>query len=118
MLGSVAKLSIESGPAQINRLDRSRNVTLDVELGSRALGDLHAEAIQLPALKSLPPSVKRVELGDAQEMQNLFASFGVAMAVGVLCIYGVLVLLFKDFMQPVTILTALPLSIGGAFVGL
>jgi multidrug efflux pump subunit AcrB len=118
LLGSVAKLSVESGPAQISRLDRSRNVTLDVELGSRVLGDLHAEAIQLPALKNLPPSVKRVELGDAQEMQNLFASFGVAMAVGVLCIYGVLVLLFKDFMQPVTILTALPLSVGGAFVGL
>jgi multidrug efflux pump subunit AcrB len=38
------------------------------------------------------------------------------MAIGVLCIYGVLVLLFKDFMQPMTILAALPLSIGGAIV--
>jgi multidrug efflux pump subunit AcrB len=56
------------------------------------------------------------ELGDAQEMQSLFASFGIAMLIGVLCIYGVLVLLFKDFLQPVTILAALPLSIGGAFV--
>ncbi|MBK9624047.1 MAG: efflux RND transporter permease subunit [Rhodocyclaceae bacterium] len=118
LLGSVATLRIESGAAQINRLDRSRNVTLDVELGTRPLGDLHAEAIQLSSLKKLPPSVKRVELGDAQEMQNLFASFGVAMSIGVLCIYGVLVLLFKDFMQPITILAALPLSIGGAFVGL
>ena len=33
-----------------------------------------------------------------------------------LCIYGVLVLLFEDFLQPITILAALPLSIGGAFV--
>jgi len=40
------------------------------------------------------------------------------MAIGVLCIYGVLVLLFKDFLQPATILAALPLSIGGAFVAL
>jgi multidrug efflux pump subunit AcrB len=40
------------------------------------------------------------------------------MTIGVLCIYMVLVLLFKDFMQPVTILAALPLSIGGAFVAL
>ncbi len=62
--------------------------------------------------------MKIVELGDAQEMQALFASFGIAMLIGVLCIYGVLVLLFKDFMQPVTILAALPLSIGGAFVAL
>ena len=67
---------------------------------------------------NLPPTVKSAELGDAQEMQALFASFGIAMTIGVLCIYGVLVLLFKDFMQPVTILAALPLSIGGAFVAL
>jgi multidrug efflux pump subunit AcrB len=40
------------------------------------------------------------------------------MLIGVLCIYGVLVLLFKDFMQPATILAALPLSIGGAFFAL
>ncbi len=51
-------------------------------------------------------------------MQALFASFGIAMMIGILCIYGVLVLLFKDFMQPVTILAALPLSIAGAFVAL
>jgi len=49
-------------------------------------------------------------------MQALFASFGIAMLIGILCIYGVLVLLFNDFMQPVTILAALPLSIGGAFI--
>jgi multidrug efflux pump subunit AcrB len=62
--------------------------------------------------------VQIAELGDAQEMAALFNSFGVAMLIGVLCIYGVLVLLFNDFMQPVTILAALPLSIGGAFVAL
>ncbi len=72
----------------------------------------------MPSMKNLPPSVKIAELGDAQEMEALFASFGIAMLIGVLCIYGVLVLLFKDFMQPATILAALPLSIGGAFVAL
>ena len=46
-------------------------------------------------------------------MSELFASFGLAMLTGVLCIYIVLVLLFKDFVQPVTILVALPLSIAG-----
>ena len=118
MLGTVASVTMESGPAQIDRLNRSRNVTLDVELGSRSLGDLNTEARALPSMRNLPPSVKIAELGDAQEMLLLFESFGLAMLIGVLCIYGVLVLLFKDFMQPVTILAALPLSIGGAFVAL
>jgi len=57
-------------------------------------------------------------VGDAEMMTELFASFGLAMLTGVLCIYIVLVLLFKDFLHPVTILCALPLALGGAFVGL
>lgn len=118
MLGTVASVSMNSGPAQIDRLNRSRNVTLDVELGTRQLGEVNTEARALPALKNLPPSVQLVELGDAQEMTALFASFGIAMGIGVLCIYGVLVLLFHNFLQPLTILAALPLSIGGAFIGL
>lgn len=118
LLATVASIAVESGPAQINRLNRSRNVTLEVELGKRALGEVNEEARALPTLKNLPPSVKIAELGDTQEMAALFASFGIAMLIGVLCIYCVLVLLFKDFMQPVTILAALPLSIGGAFVAL
>jgi multidrug efflux pump subunit AcrB len=118
LLANVATITMESGPAQIDRLNRSRNVTLEVELSGRSLGEVNAEARALPALANLPASVQIAELGDAQEMQALFASFGVAMLIGVLCIYGVLVLLFADFMQPLTILAALPLSIGGAFVAL
>ncbi|ELX10533.1 multidrug resistance protein MdtC [Janthinobacterium sp. HH01] len=118
LLATVATITMESGPAQINRLNRSRNVTLEVELGKRSLGEVNEEARALPTMKNLPPSVKIAELGDTQEMAALFASFGLAMLIGVVCIYCVLVLLFKDFMQPVTILFALPLSIGGAFVAL
>ena len=109
---------MDSGPAQIDRLNRSRNVVLDVELGSRQLGEVYAEAMALPGLRNLPAGVRQTELGDAKEMQALFASFGLAMAIGLLCIYMILVLLFHDFLQPITILGALPLSIGGAFVAL
>ncbi|HET7730850.1 MAG TPA: efflux RND transporter permease subunit [Usitatibacter sp.] len=115
-LSTVASVEMDSGPAQINRLDRSRQVTFDVELGIRELGNVHAEALQLPSVKSLPPGVKMAELGDAQMMEELFGSFGLAMFIGLMCIYAVLVLLFRDFLQPVTILAALPLSLGGAFV--
>jgi multidrug efflux pump subunit AcrB len=69
----------------------------------------------LPAFKSLPAGVRIVEQGELQRMAELFTSFGTAMAIGVFCIYAVLVLLFHDFMQPATILCALPLALGGAF---
>jgi multidrug efflux pump subunit AcrB len=77
-----------------------------------------AEVGRLPSMTTLPPGVKRAESGDAERMQELFGSFGLAMLTGVMCVYIVLVLLFKDFLQPVTILAALPLSMGGAFVAL
>jgi multidrug efflux pump subunit AcrB len=72
----------------------------------------------LPSIKSLPPGVTVLEIGDAEVQGELFASFGLAMLTGVLCIYIVLVLLFKAFLHPFTILAALPLSLGGAFVAL
>jgi len=56
--------------------------------------------------------------GDLQRMSEMFSSFGIAMAIGVFCIYGVLVLLFHDFLQPATILAALPLSLSGAVAAL
>ncbi len=118
MLGTVADLRLDSGPAAIDRLDRNRDVIINVELNGLELGTVFAQVNELPSLKNLPPSVKRLESGDAEMMQELFASFGLAMFAGVLCVYMVLVLLFKDFLQPVTILAALPLSIGGAFVAL
>ena len=118
MLSQVAEVSIGSGPAQIDRLNRSRQITLDVELGGQELGDVQTKALALPSVVNLPDSVRQVPLGDAEMMGELFASFGLAMVIGVLCIYAVLVLLFKDFLQPMTILAALPLAIGGAFVAL
>jgi multidrug efflux pump subunit AcrB len=118
MLGNVADISMNSGSAQIYRLDRSRVVTLNMELNGRQLGDVFTEVGNLPSMKSLPPGVKRAESGDAERMQELFGSFGLAMLTGVMCVYIVLVLLFRDFLQPVTILAALPLSMGGAFVAL
>ena len=118
MVSQVATLELTSGPAVIDRYNRSRNVTFEVELSGVPLGDVTQRVQTLPAIQGLPPGVKVVEVGDAEVMGELFASFGLAMLTGVLCIYIVLVLLFKGFLQPVTILAALPLSLGGAFVGL
>jgi multidrug efflux pump subunit AcrB len=118
MLGQVATLELTGGPAVIDRYDRSRNINFEIELSGQPLGDVAEAVQQLPSVRNLPPGVKVVEIGDAEVMGELFASFGLAMLTGVLCIYIVLVLLFKDFLHPVTILSALPLSLGGAFVAL
>ena len=118
MLSQVATLEMAGGPAVIDRLNRARNITFEVELSGAPLGDVTAAVAKMPSIVNLPPGVKQLALGDAEVMGELFASFGLAMLTGVLCIYIVLVLLFKAFLHPFTILAALPLSLGGAFVGL
>jgi len=117
-LSSLADIRMGSGASQIDRLDRNRNVTVSVELSGRALGEVMQEVRALPAMRNLPQGIFEVQQGELQRMSELFGSFGLAMAVGILCIYVVLVLLFHDFLQPVTILCALPLSVGGALVAL
>ncbi|MDD5392587.1 MAG: efflux RND transporter permease subunit [Thiothrix sp.] len=117
-LSAVADVQLGSGPAQIARFDRMRNVSIDVELNGLPVGQVIAQADKLPSLQTLPPGVYRQSSGDAERMAELFGGFGGAMLIGVLLIYIVLVLLFHDFLQPITILTALPLSVGGAFLAL
>ena len=118
MLSQVASMEVAGGPAVIDRYDRSRNINFDVELSGLPLGEVAAAVQNLPSIRNLPPGVAVREVGDAEVMGELFASFALAMLTGVLCIYIVLVLLFKSLLHPVTILFALPLSLGGAFVGL
>ncbi len=118
MLAQVAHISMGSGPAVIDRYDRARNIKFEIELSGLPLGEVTDQVKNLAAVKNLPAGIAVVEVGDAEAMGELFASFGLAMLTGVLCIYIVLVLLFKGFLHPLTILAALPLSLGGAFVGL
>jgi multidrug efflux pump subunit AcrB len=118
MIGTVARLEIGGGPAEIDRYDRLRNVNFEIELNGQPLGEVEKQALALPSLKSLPPGVIQTTMGDAEAMGELFQSFSIAMLTGVLCIYIVLVLLFHDFVQPATILAALVLSIPGAFLAL
>jgi len=117
-LASVAEISIGSGPAQIDRHDRNRHVTVTADLNGMAIGEAMAKIEALPAVRAMPANVSLVPAGGAEIGEELGVGFLTALVAGVLSIYCVLVLLFKDFVQPVTILSALPLSVGGAFVGL
>ena len=113
-LDTVAALEMGSGPAQITRFDRRRSVTIKADIAGVPLG-LVSEAVQnLPSIKNLPAEVKQKPYGDSERMNELFSEFAIAIVAGILLVYCVLVLLFHDFAQPMTIMAALPLSVGGA----
>ena len=117
-VGEVATLNFGTGPAQISRLDRERAISITVQPANGELGDLVQAVKNIPSMQTLPASITIIDQGQAENMAELFSGFVIAMSVGVVCILGVLILLFGRILQPFTILMALPLSIGGAFVGL
>ena len=117
-LEAVAELRHGAGPAQIDRLDRVRKATIEAETGGMPLGEVRRRIAELPIMRNLPPGIQEKAVGDAEAMAELFQGFALALATGVLLVYLVLVLLFGSFMQPLTIMSALPLSLGGALMAL
>jgi multidrug efflux pump subunit AcrB len=118
-LSVVADIRLDQGPTSINRYDRERQATVAADLvGTAALGDAMAEIDKLPVKKSLPKGVQVGAGGDAESLQELSSGFVTAISAGLMMVYAVLVLLFGTFLQPITILFSLPLSIGGAILAL
>lgn len=118
-LATIARFEPGQGPTTIDRYDRERRVTLGADLaGNAPLGDAIEAVKRLPAAQKLPAGVQLRQFGDAEIMAEVFESFGKAMALGLMLMFSVLVVLFSSFLQPVTILFSLPLSIGGAIVAL
>lgn len=117
-LSAVAEVRFGSGPAQIDRFDRSRQVTIGGNLQGITLGQGLALVDKLPTMQNLPPTVTQQPAGDAEIMRDIFTRFGLALGTAVLMIFAVLVLLYNSFLYPVAIMAALPLSVGGALMGL
>lgn len=118
-LASIANINIESGPSEICRYDKQRKTTISAQLVNHlSLGDALKAVQELPAQKERPTTVHESAEGDTEFQQEIFTGFGIAILSAVLMMYGVLVLLFNDFIHPLTIMVSLPLSIGGAFAAL
>lgn len=114
----IASLQFGTGESSVSRLNRERAIKLTVLPSTGGVGELMAQVKALPAFNNLPAGVSIMDTGQADNMAELFVGFLMAMGVGIFCIFGVLILLFHRILQPFTILMALPLSVGGAFVGL
>ena len=117
-LKSVADITFGQGPTKVRRYNQMRRVAIVADLNGVALSTALKKIYDLPTLKHLPQGVHLVETGDTQLMNELFTNFTVAMTTGILMVFAVLVLLFARVLQPITILSSLPLSVGGAVLAL
>jgi multidrug efflux pump subunit AcrB len=117
-LKSVADITFSQGPTKVRRYNQSRRVALEADLNGVELGTAMQKIHELPSMKNLPQGVRSIDVGDAEVMDELYTNFMIAMTTGVLMVFAVLVLLFARVLQPITILSSLPLSIGGAVLAL
>ncbi|MEQ5042149.1 efflux RND transporter permease subunit [Providencia manganoxydans] len=115
---SIANIDFSDGPSQIDRINRSRKMSIEGNLEGLTLGEALESVMALPEYNALPTSVTQLEYGDMEYMNDMFNRFSTTMLFSILLVFAILIILFKDFMQPITILAALPFSIGGAIIAL
>lgn len=115
---AVADIRFGSGPATINRYDRARQVAVEANLQGISLGEAVETINKLPVMQNLPPGVAQQPSGSAKIMQEIFGRFGGALGLALMCIYAILVLLYNNFLHPLSIMAALPFCLGGALVTL
>jgi multidrug efflux pump subunit AcrB len=118
-LSIVADIDYSEGLSSIKRNNRNRVVAIGSDLPQGvALDTASARFRQIVKEANIPPSVQLVESGDAKVQNEMQQSFVNAMLMGLMLVLTVLILLFKDVIQPFTILFSLPLAIGGVAAGL
>ena len=117
-LSQVASVSESTGPNQINRRDLSREVAINGNVSNRAAGEVSADIKATLDSQNFPPGY-RYQFGGATK--NMAESFGhaiSALVLAILFIYMILASQFKSFLQPLALMTSLPLTLIGVVLAL
>lgn len=114
-LRNLVRIEQQSGPVQIDRQDRMRQVTILGNLEpSKSLGEALAEVRRAESEIGLPDGVSSAITGAGEMMAESFASILFSMALAIVLIYMVLAAQFESLVHPFTVMLSLPLSIVGA----
>jgi HAE1 family hydrophobic/amphiphilic exporter-1 len=117
-LSDVAEVKLSSGPTQIDREGRQRQVIVYSNAVGVSPGEIIAKVGDLLPALNLPLGYSTKFVGSAQMMQESFAEIGKALVLAIILIYMVLAAEFESFVHPLTIMLSLPFSLVGAILGL
>ncbi len=118
-LAQVARIEEDVGPSLITHLDRERVVTVAANVAGRSLSEVVRDIeVRLGREVPLPPGYVLRQGGETQDQQEVFGRIFLALGTAVLLMYLVLVLQFGSFLDPLTILVSLPLSLVGVVIAL
>ncbi|OYU13281.1 MAG: nodulation protein NolG [Comamonadaceae bacterium PBBC1] len=117
-LGQVARVSETTGSNQINRRDMMREVAINANVFGRSAGEVSADIRKAMDSLSLPPGYRYSFGGSTKNMAESFGYALSALAMAVIFIYMILASQFKSFLQPLALMTALPLTLIGVVLAL
>jgi hydrophobic/amphiphilic exporter-1 (mainly G- bacteria), HAE1 family len=117
-LNQVASVRESTGPNQINRRDLTREVAINANVFGRAAGDVSADIRKALDEISMPPGYSYQFGGSTKNMQESFGYAVSALALAIIFIYMILASQFKSFLQPLALMTALPLTLIGVVLAL
>ncbi len=116
-LRNVVRTELGAAPSAITRHDRQRSVTISANLDGIRMEEASKAALAIGA-EILPPNVHVALAGNAEQMAESFEQAGIAIGLGVLVIFMVLAAQFESWVQPLTVMLALPMAMTGALGGL
>ena len=117
-LNQVAQVLEGTGPNQINRRDLKREVAINANVYNRSSGEVSNDIRQVMQGIALPPGYKFQFGGSTKSMQESFGYAISALVLAVVFIYMILASQFKSFLQPMALMTALPLTLIGVVLAL
>jgi HAE1 family hydrophobic/amphiphilic exporter-1 len=117
-VGTLGEIRETTGPSQIDRQARQRQVTVYASLeGGKALGDALTE-VRAIAAGVVPETVTTAVAGMGENLEESNQSMAISMLLAIACIYMILASQFESFIHPLTIMVSLPFALIGAFGGL
>jgi HAE1 family hydrophobic/amphiphilic exporter-1 len=117
-LNQVATVREGTGPNQINRRDLAREVAINANADGRSAGDISEDIrTRLDAIQ-FPPGYRYQFSGSTKNMKESFGYAVSALAMAVIFIYMILASQFKSFLQPLALMTSLPLTLIGVVLAL
>ena len=117
-LGQVAEVIEGTGPNQINRRNLNREVAISANVFGRSAGEVSTEIRQVLDTITLPPGYRAEFGGSTKNMQESFGYAVSALAMAVIFIYMILASQFQSFLQPLALMTSLPLTLIGVALAL
>jgi HAE1 family hydrophobic/amphiphilic exporter-1 len=118
-LGDVVRFDQGTGPAQINRLARTRQVTINCNLAPNTSEQMILDEIAASAEKlDMGPEYRTGLLGKSKEMARAFRAFYLAFIMAFIFVYLCIAAQFESWLHPITILLSLPLTLPFALVSL